>query len=194
MCAQQRAEREEQELTNRNWDGRVRLSPNEPEIRSLDDAAGLADAPVTRARAIKLFGAVIAGGALVAFLPDEASARPNRRKRRRRRRQAAITSNPSTVTFAPTIVGTPSPAKNVTITNDGDTPVTLRPEMVGDGFTIDPMFSGIDGFTLAPGASIAVPVIFTPGVEGPSTGELRIVDAADGLLVETVNLVGEGIL
>jgi hypothetical protein len=31
-------------------------------------------------------------------------------------------------------------------------------------------------------------------VSGPSTGELRIIDAADGLLVETVELIGEGIL
>ncbi len=180
-------------MTNTNRDGRVRLSLNEPEIGSLDDAAGLADAPVTRARAIKLFGAAIAGGALVAFLPDEASARPNRRKKRRRKRQAAVTSNPSTVTFGNTVVGTPSPAENVTITNDGTTPVTLTPTVVGDGFTIDPTFPGIDGFTLAPGASLAVPVIFTPGVEGPSTGELRIFEGADRLLVETVNVVGEGI-
>ena len=181
-------------MTNTNRDGRVRLSPNEPEIRLLDDAAGLADAPVTRARAIKLFGAAIVVGALVAFLPDEAGARPNRRKRRRRKRQAAITSNPSTVTFGNTVVNTPSPAENVTITNDGTTPVTLTPTVVGDGFTIDPTFPGIDGFRLAPGASIDVPVIFTPEVGGPSTGGLTIVDAADGLLVETVKLVGEGIL
>ena len=120
--------------------------------------------------------------------------RRRRRKRRRRKRQAAVTSNPSTVTFGNTVVNTPSPAEKVTITNDGTTPVTLTPTVVGDGFTIDPTFPGIDGFQLAPGASIAVPVIFTPEVGGPSTGELRIVDAADGLLVETVNLVGEVIL
>jgi len=149
-------------MTNTNRDGRVRLSPNEPEIGSLDDAAGLADAPVTRARAIKLFGAAIVVGALVAFLPDEAGARPNRRKRRRRKRQAAITSNPSTVTFGNTVVNTPSPAENVTITNDGTTPVTLTPTVVGDGFTIDPTFPGIDGFRLAPSIAETILLNTTP--------------------------------
>ncbi len=179
-------------MTNRNWGGRVRLSPNESEIRLLDDAAGLADAPVTRARAIKLAGATVAVGAFAALWPAEADA-ANRRRRRRRRRQAAVTSPQPTVDFGDTTVGT-SPTLTVPVTNDGDTPVTLTPTVVGDGFTIDPTFSGVDGFTLAPGESISVPVIFTPEVGGPSTGGLRIVDAADGLLVETVNLVGEGIL
>jgi hypothetical protein len=164
---------------------------------------GLAEERITRARAIKFAGATITAGALAFLLPDEADAltRKQRRRRRRRRRAAArrrrqnnVTSDSSTVTFGDTVLNTPSPAENVTITNDGTTPVTLRPEVVGDGFTVAPTFPGIDGFALAPGASIDVPVIFTPDVSGPSTGELRIVDAADGLLVETVELVGEGIL
>src|SRR5918998_1438394 len=164
---------------------------------------GLAEERVTRARAIKFAGATITAGALAFLLPDEADAltRKQRRRRRRRRRAAArrrrqnnVTSDSSTVTFGDTVLNTPSPAENVTITNDGTTPVTLRPEVVGDGFTVAPTFPGVDGFALAPGTSIDVPVIFTPDLSGPSTGELRIIDAADGLLVETVELVGEGIL
>ncbi len=163
---------------------------------------GLAEERITRARAIKFAGATITAGALAFLLPDEADALTRKQRRRRRRRRAAarrrrqnnVTSDSSTVTFGDTVLNTPSPAENVTITNDGTTPVTLRPEVVGDGFTVAPTFPGIGGFTLVPGASIDVPVIFTPDVSGPSTGELRIVDAADGLLVETVELVGEGIL
>ncbi len=163
---------------------------------------GLAEERITRARAIKFAGATITAGALAFLLPDEADALTRKQRRRRRRRRTAarrrrqnnVTSDSSTVTFGDTVLNTPSPAENVTITNDGTTPVTLRPEVVGDGFTVAPTFPGIDGFTLAPGASIDVPVIFTPDVSGPSTGELRIVDAADGLLVETVELIGEGIL
>ncbi|MCA1688765.1 MAG: hypothetical protein LC714_09325 [Actinobacteria bacterium] len=155
----------------RDEGGEIRPSREELNVSSFDDLSeGLTDVTITRSRAIKLAGAALAGSALTILWPGEADAanRKRRRRRRRRRRKAAVTSDPSTMTF-------------------GDT-------VVGDGFTIAPTFPGIDGFTLAPGTSIDVPVIFTPEVTGPSTGTLRILEGADDLLVETVDLIGQGIL
>ena len=88
-------------------------------------------------------------------------------------------SNPSTVNFGGTVVNTPSPAENVTTTNSGPTPVTLRPEVVGDGFSL---LDGSD-ITLAPGETARVPVTFTPAEERVQTGNLRLVDVRDGLVV-----------
>ena len=180
-------------MTKRNEE---EIRPSTGELEAFD-ATELAEVRVTRSQAIKLAGMGGAGFLLTLLWPadaDAANRKRRKRRKRRRRRQRAVTSNPSTVTFGDTVVGTPSPAENVTITNDGPGSVTLTPEVVGDGFTIAPTFPGIDGFTLAPGASIEVPIIFTPEVGGVSTGKLRIVDAVDGLLVETVELIGEGIL
>ena len=180
----------------RDEGGELRPPQGELEDRSFGDlAVGLTDMTITRSRAIKLAGAALAGSALTILWPGEAdAANRKKRRRRRRRRKAAVTSNSSPTTFPDTVVNIPSQPADVTITNGGTTSVTLTPEVVGDGFTIAPTFPGINGFTLAPGVSIDVPVIFTPEVIGPSTGTLRILEGADNLLVETVELIGEGIL
>ena len=171
-----------------------------PAVRENTGGVGfsdLADAPVTRARAIKLAGATVAAGALAAFWPAEADAltpqqrrrrRRRRRLRARRRRQAAVVSNPATVNFGDTTVGTPV-TEPVQVTNNGTTPVTLQPTVVGDGFTL----ADTGNITLAPGETATVPVVFNPLQEGVSTGELRLVDARDGLVVETVDLLGNGV-
>jgi hypothetical protein len=157
---------------------------------------GLADQPITRARAIKLAGATVAAGAFAAFMPDAAEARPNRkgrrRRRRRRRRNVTTTNNTtdnSTVNFGDSLVGTPV-TEAVTVTNNGPDSVTLNPTIVGDGFRLvdtDPIIVGA-------GESRIVEVIFDPLSGGVSTGNLRLVDARDGLVLEDIELLGTGLL
>ena len=157
----------------------------------------LADQPITRARAIKLAGAMVGTGAFALFLPDEADAANRKRRRRRRRRRRArqrrqnnVTSEQSTVNVGGTTVGGVPAETTVPITNEGDTPVTITPTVVGDGFTL----ADAGDITLQPGETVQIPVIFTPQVGAEVgdvvTGELRILDAADGLLLEVVELVG----
>ncbi len=156
---------------------------------------GVAEERITRARAIKLAGAMVGTGAFALLLPDEADAltRRQRRKRRRRRarqrRQNNVTSEQSTVNFGGTTVGTPV-TESVDVTNNGTEPVTITPTVVGDGFTL----ADAGDITLQPGETVSVPVIFAPQVGAEAgdinTGELRLADAADGLLLEAVDLVG----
>ncbi len=158
---------------------------------------GLAEERVTRARAIKLAGAMVGTGAFALLLPDEADALTRRQRRRRRlrrrrarqRRQNNVTSEQSTVNFGGTTVGTPV-TESVDVTNNGTEPVTITPTVVGDGFTL----ADAGDITLQPGETVSVPVIFAPQVGAEAgdinTGELRLADAADGLLLEAVDLVG----
>ncbi len=159
---------------------------------------GLADWPVSRARALKLLGATATAGAFAAFTGGTAEAltRAQRRRRRRRRRrlrarrrrQAAVTSPQQTVNLGDTTVGTPSPAVTIPVTNGGDTTVTIDPAVVGDGFTLGDL-SGLD-LTLQPGETVQIPVVLNALEEGVQTGELQVRDASDGLLLETVDLTG----
>ncbi len=78
-----------------------RPSREELEGMSFDDlTAGLADGAITRAKAIKLAGAALLGGALTVLWADEADARNKKKRRRRRRRRrprtAQVTPNPVT--------------------------------------------------------------------------------------------------
>ena len=158
---------------------------------------GLAEERVTRARAIKLAGAMMGTGAFTLFTGGTAEARPNRRRRRRRRRirrrrQAAVTSPQPVVNVGGTTVGGTPVSTTIPITNEGNTPVTIDPTVVGDRFTLGDL-SGTD-LTIQPGDTLDIPVIFTPQVGDVagdvSTGELQVRDAADGLLLETVDLTG----
>ena len=159
---------------------------------------GIAEERITRARAIKLAGATLTAGALAAILPDEADAltsaqrrRRRRRRLRRRRRNVTTTNNTtdnSTVNFGDSLVGTPV-TEAVTVTNNGPDSVTLNPTIVGDGFRLvdtDPIIVGA-------GESRIVEVIFDPLSGGVSTGNLRLVDARDGLVLEDIELRGTGL-
>ena len=102
---------------------------------------GLAEERITRARAIKLAGAMGATGAFALLLPDEADALTRRQRRRRRRRRIRqrrnnVTTNTenSTIDFGDVSVVELPVTRTVTVTNNGDVPVTVRP-VVGDGFT-----------------------------------------------------------
>ena len=172
-----------------------------PAVRENTEGAGfsdLADAPVTRARAIKMFGATAAAGAFALFTGGtaEAGERDRRRRRRRRRRarlrrQRNVTSTNTdngVVNFGDTTVGSPL-TEFVDIKNNGPDSVTIDPTVVGSGFTLADL-SGID-LTLEPGETVSIPVIVDALSSGVKTGELRILDDADGLLLEKVDLVAD---
>jgi hypothetical protein len=185
-------------MNTSNGDGLARRPGAGLEAASLGDGAdGLSRTPITRAQALKLVGAAAAGTAITLIWPGEADAdaRSRRRRRRRRRKRRAVTSNPSTVNFGDTTVGAPV-TRVVEITNDGNTDLFLRPELVGDNFSIAD--AGIlDGFNLEAGETIEIPVIFTPDILGNSEGLLNLVvedGVDDGLVVEKINLLGRGII
>ena len=159
---------------------------------------GLAEERITRARAIKLAGAMGATGAFALLLPDEADALTRRQRRRRRRRRIRqrrnnVTTNTenSTIDFGDVSVIDLPVTRPVTITNNGDVPVTVRP-VVGDGFTL----VDADGNEIADGDTIRIPandsvqldVILTELVQ---SGTLELVDVRDGLVLETVDLVAD---
>jgi hypothetical protein len=161
-----------------------------------EQGEGLAETPVTRARAIKLLGAMGATGAFALVAGGTAEARPNRRRRRRRRlrrrRRNVTTTNTttdnSTVNFGSPLVPTTVP---VTIANNGPDTVTLNPTIVGEGFSL----ANTDPIIIEAGETAILPVIFDPvNVDGAQTGNLRLVDARDGLVLEDIELLGTGLL
>jgi len=173
-----------------------------PAARENTGAVGfsdLAEERITRARAIKLAGAMVGTGAFALLLPDEADALSRRQRRRRRlrrrrarqQRQNNVTSTQpgGTLNFGDVVVSPalPLPLQTVTIENNGGTPVTIDPRVVGDGFSLGNL-SGLD-LTLQPGDTVDIPVVVDAVRDGVKTGELRILDDSDGLLLETVDLV-----
>ena len=153
---------------------------------------GLAEQPITRSRVIKLAGATVAAGAFSIFWgTDEADAltpaqrRRRRRRRRNRRRQAAVTSPQQVVSVGTTPVAIP-------ITNNGSTPVTIRPELVGDGFTLvnasGTPIAPETTITLDPGQTLPVFVSLDALQGGAQDATLRLVDVRDGLVLETIRL------
>jgi hypothetical protein len=155
---------------------------------------GLAEQRITRARAIKLAGAMGATGAFALFLPDKADARKKKRRRRRRRRArvAEGSSTPVTLNVSPdggvlnpTIgIENPSPDRALTISevkvidSNGSVietvplvngPVTIRP---GQTANITPDLSGlsltellrVEGFRLLDGTGTGITVIDENGV------------------------------
>ena len=164
---------------------------------------GIAEQPITRARAIKLLGAMGATGAFALVAGGTAEARPNRRRRRlrrrriRRQRQRNVRTDAenSTINFEVADLAELPLTREVRLINTGDTPVTVRPELVGDGFTL----LRTDGTEIANGDTVRIPanaeravrVRLTELLGGASTGTLRLVDARDGLVLETVDLAAD---
>jgi Abnormal spindle-like microcephaly-assoc'd, ASPM-SPD-2-Hydin len=157
---------------------------------------GLAEERITRARAIKLAGAMGATGAFALFAGGTAEAgERDRRRRRRRRRRARLrrqrnvtTTNTDNgvVNFGNTTVGAPV-TRFVEVKNNGPDSVTLEPTLVGDGFSL----VNTDPIEIASGDTVRIPVVLNALEEGVQTGTLRLVDARDGLLLEVVDLVGD---
>jgi Abnormal spindle-like microcephaly-assoc'd, ASPM-SPD-2-Hydin len=98
--------------------------------------------------------------------------------------------NPSTsaLTFGNVNLGTAS-SQVVTFTNTSSSNVTIsKVTMAGAGFTA----SGVsNGLNLAPGASVAMTVSFSPAGMGPVTGSITITDTASNPTI-TIVLSGTG--
>jgi hypothetical protein len=175
----------------RNEDGDIRPSLEEPEVGFSE----LGEAPISRARAIKLAGAALAGSALSLFwATDEADARRRRRRRKRRkkrrRRKAQVTPNPVT-TLAP---GVPTVLQ---VTNPSDSrPLTVGGVSLVDG---DGGLLGSNGLVgapvqIAPGATAPVTVTFAPDDPIVDASGLRLFDGGGRPIIvvdEEGNILGD---
>jgi uncharacterized repeat protein (TIGR01451 family) len=91
------------------------------------------------------------------------------------------------VDFAAQTVGTTSAPTTIVISNAAPDPIAIRTVEIDSDFTQDSSSCQ----TLAPGASCAIEIFFTPTTAGPVVGELRITDSA--LRVYRVALRGDGL-
>ncbi|TAN21483.1 MAG: choice-of-anchor D domain-containing protein [Acidobacteria bacterium] len=99
---------------------------------------------------------------------------------------AGLSLTPANLSFAPTLVGTSSPARTLTLSNSGTTAVSsLTVTAVG-------AFSAANscGATLAAGATCTLQVQFTPQVSGAESGALVITSS---LGTQAVVLSGTGV-
>src|SRR5271165_425823 len=93
---------------------------------------------------------------------------------------------PLNLTFSPQIVGTPSLAQRVTLSNNGDQPLQLIATQVSGDFNAVNQC----GTTLAGHATCAIAVNYVPTQVGAETGTLIVSDA---LRSQTVTLAGTGV-
>jgi predicted extracellular nuclease len=98
-----------------------------------------------------------------------------------------VALSPSAVTFPSTVLGVPSTGQNVTLTNVGDTVLTIT------GITTTGPFAASNacGTTLALGATCSINVVFTPTAVGAATGQLQVVTNASTTALVS-NLTGTG--
>ncbi|HWB34966.1 MAG TPA: choice-of-anchor D domain-containing protein, partial [Rugosimonospora sp.] len=99
-----------------------------------------------------------------------------------------LSANPSSLTFAGTIVGATSAAQSVTVTNTGTTSASISSVAVSGDFHQ----STTCGSSLAVGASCTVSVTFTPTTSGTRTGAVTITSNANNSPT-SVSLTGSGI-
>jgi Abnormal spindle-like microcephaly-assoc'd, ASPM-SPD-2-Hydin/Putative Ig domain len=92
--------------------------------------------------------------------------------------QASLSA--TNLSFATQKVGTTSAAKTVTLTNTGNTPLTLGTLTISGNFALA-SGSGVtcsNNGTVAAGASCAINVTFKPTAKGNNTGSVKIIDNA----------------
>jgi centrosomal CEP192-like protein len=110
--------------------------------------------------------------------------------------QPTLTVSPLTLTFGPQLVGTPTAAQMVMLTNNNITAVTFTSVAISGG---SPAAANTDfaptantcGTSIAAGASCTISVVFTPSVAAVETANLVITDA-DSTSPQTVPLTGTG--
>ncbi|MDN3356686.1 choice-of-anchor D domain-containing protein [Actinomadura sp. DC4] len=98
-----------------------------------------------------------------------------------------LTPDPSSLSFAGTIVGSPAATQAVTVTNTGTTSATVSGVSASGDYNQTNNCS-----TLAVGASCTVTVKFTPTTSGTRTGSVTITSSANNSPT-TVALTGSGI-
>jgi sugar lactone lactonase YvrE len=96
---------------------------------------------------------------------------------------ASIT--PGSLSFSSQIIGTSSAAKSVTVQSSGSGPLQITNVTLTGPFTQTNTCSG----SIAPGASCAISVTFSPSAVGAASGVLSITDNAGA---QTVNVTGNG--
>ena len=98
--------------------------------------------------------------------------------------------NPTSLDFGNVTTGTSSPTQNVTITNTGNSNVTISQITVsGAGYS---MTGGSTPVTLTPSQNLVLGVQFSPTATGPVSGAISIVSNAAGS-PGTVTLSGTGV-
>ncbi|WP_419806809.1 choice-of-anchor D domain-containing protein [Terriglobus sp.] len=109
---------------------------------------------------------------------------------------ASVTLAPSSLAFGRVLVGKPSASQVATFTNTGTSSVTLGAITIsGDFATAGAAPSGspcITGSAVAPGASCAVAILFTPSQTGTRAGTLSVASSATPLPL-SVALSGIGV-
>jgi hypothetical protein len=98
---------------------------------------------------------------------------------------AAATVTPASLSFSSQVLGTSSTARNVTIQSSGTGPLQTTNIAATGPFSQTNNCSA----ALAPGASCAIAVVFSPPVVGSASGVLTITDNAGS---QTVTLTGNG--
>ncbi len=110
--------------------------------------------------------------------------------------QRTLTVSPLSLTFGPQLIGTPTAAQTVTVSNNTTTAIAFTGVAISGGapaaantdFTLP---SNTCGTSIAAGASCTISVVFTPSVAAVETANLVITDA-DSTSPQTVSLTGTG--
>ena len=102
--------------------------------------------------------------------------------------QPVVTLNPTSLTFAATVVGKTSAAKTVAMSNTGNATLNVSSMAASGDFAIS---SSTCGATLAVNASCKFKVTFTPTQIGTRTGAVTITDNAPNS-PQSVSLTGTG--
>lgn len=100
----------------------------------------------------------------------------------------AVSLSPSSLTFAPQVVATTSPAQELTLTNVGSAPLTVSKIVASGNFRQSDDCSG----PLNVGASCTINVIFTPTNVNKITGAITLTDNAS-ISPHLVGLSGSGV-
>jgi hypothetical protein len=100
---------------------------------------------------------------------------------------SAATLTPPTATFPSTAIGVHSSGQAFTLTNTGDLALTITSITTTGAFAA----SNNCGATLAPGATCAINVVFTPTAAGAASGQLQVVTSASATAL-TSALTGTG--
>ena len=99
--------------------------------------------------------------------------------------------NPNSLTFSTQRVGTTSTAKTVTLTNTGNTTLTLGTVSISGDFAIASGTTCVNSGTVAASANCVINVTFKPTRTGTRNGNLNITNNALSS-PQTVNLSGKG--
>jgi len=110
--------------------------------------------------------------------------------------QPTLTVSPLSLTFGPQLLGTPTAAQTVTVSNNTTTAIAFTGVAISGGA---PAAANTDfkspsntcGTTIAAGASCTISVVFTPSVAAVETANLVITDG-DSTSPQTVSLTGTG--